>query len=54
MEKFSEGKKTIETLQERASYFDKYRSYKYLFTKTPVDIDPDQGVDHVSLREYFN
>lgn len=46
--------KTLEVLQKRASYFDEYRSYKYLFTKTAVDIDEKQDVVNAPVSEYFN
>ena len=45
--------KTTTTLCERASYFDKYKSYKYLFTKNPIDIKEEQGVVNVAAEEYF-
>ena len=45
--------KTILTLWERIAYFDKYKKYMYLFTKTPVDIDEEQEVINVSMSEYF-
>lgn len=45
---------TLEVLQKGASYFDKYRSCKYLFTKTAVDIDEKQDIVNVPVSEYFN
>jgi len=45
--------KTATTLCERASYFDKYKSYKYLFTKNPTDVEEEQGVVNVAVDEYF-
>ena len=45
--------KTLDTLGERALSFDKYRSYKYLFTKTPVDMKGIQDIVNISVDEYF-
>lgn len=45
--------KTIEVLSERAAYFDQYTTYKYLFTKIPIDNDEGFDVRSVSIADYF-
>lgn len=45
---------TIETLKNRSNYFDHYHCYKYLFTKTPIEIDEMAGITNISVRDYFN
>lgn len=44
--------KVLETLEERAKYFDSYKVRKYLFTKFPVEIT-GKDVINVSIDEYF-
>ena len=44
--------KTIETLKIRSALFDKYKTYEYLFTKTPVAIKVE-GVKNISVSDYF-
>jgi AAA+ ATPase superfamily predicted ATPase len=44
---------TIETLKERASLFDKYTTYAYLFTKIPINL-PDDELLNVSVSDFFN
>ena len=45
--------KTIEVLSERAAYFDKYTTHKYLFTKAPIDNKEDSDVRNISIADYF-
>lgn len=45
--------KTIEVLSERAAYFDKYTTHKYLFTKGPIDSKEDSEVRNISIADYF-
>uniref|UniRef100_UPI0013C4E117 ATP-binding protein n=1 Tax=Listeria costaricensis TaxID=2026604 RepID=UPI0013C4E117 len=45
--------KTLEVLNERASYFDKYTTHKYLFTKNLVEDVENSSVIHVSVDDYF-
>ena len=45
--------KTVEKLQERAAYFDKYTTQKYLFTKLPLKIDQTSDIINVSLDDFF-
>lgn len=45
--------KTIEVLNERATYFDKYITHKYLFTKLPVDTSKSNEIINVSVKDYF-
>lgn len=44
--------KVLESLEERAEYFDTYKVRKYLFTKYPVEIT-GKDVINVSIDEYF-
>jgi AAA+ ATPase superfamily predicted ATPase len=46
--------KTLEVLNDRASYFDKYETYQYLFTKNQVSIGSENEVINVSLGEFFD
>lgn len=45
--------KTVEKLQERAAYFDKYTTQKYLFTKLPLKLDQTSDIINVSLDDFF-
>ncbi|MFV0558868.1 MAG: ATP-binding protein [Enterococcus sp.] len=44
---------TVEVLNERAAYFDKDSTDKYLFTKVPVRLEAKSGVTNISLSEFF-
>lgn len=44
--------KTVETLKERASLFDKYTTYKYLFSKASLTVT-EEDVINVSVSDYF-
>lgn len=45
--------KTVEKLQERAAYFDKYTTQKYLFAKLPLKLDQTSDIINVSLDDFF-
>lgn len=44
--------KTIDQLQERATLFNQYQTYSYLFTKLPI-IDLKQDIINFSIKDFF-
>lgn len=46
--------KTIDVLKERADYFTQYKTLKYLFTKTPVNVEENSDVKNLSLDAFFD
>lgn len=45
--------KAAEQLNERAEYFDKYKTYKFLFTKAAVEVAGNLDVKNISIGDYF-
>lgn len=46
--------KAIESLDERAMYFSKYATTKYLFTKNPISNTAEYNVVNISLEKFFD
>lgn len=45
--------KTLEVLNDRAAYFDKYVTHQYLFSKKPVTLNDKSDVIIISVADYF-
>ena len=45
--------KTVDVLDERAAHFDTYATYKYLFSKFPVNIGTRPDIVTIAIADYF-
>lgn len=43
----------ITLLERRAKYFHNYTTYQYLFTKYPINVDPEINLKNISIADFF-